>query len=81
MGAEQGWIADPPPDPPRDWPSDAHKWRAMHGLNGLTRDQLAGMSDAELLAYQRAKHANPYMSLRKAQALRDIALRFWHLRR
>lgn len=32
MSAEQGWIADPSPPPPRDYhPGEERKWRMMMG--------------------------------------------------
>ena len=46
----------------------------------MTRERLVTMSDDELLAYEREKHGNPYMSLGLAKEMRKIALKFWHLR-
>ena len=47
----------------------------------ITRERLASMDDYELLAYEREKHANPYMSMARAEELRSIALQYWHLGR
>jgi hypothetical protein len=46
----------------------------------MTRERLVTMSDDELLAYEREKHGNPYMSLGVSKELRKIALKFGHLR-
>jgi hypothetical protein len=46
----------------------------------MTRERLVTMSDDELLAYEREKHGNPYISLGAAKEMRKIALKFWHLR-
>ena len=43
------------------------------------RDQLVSMTDDELLAYERQRHGNPYMTLGTAKELRKTALKFWHL--
>jgi hypothetical protein len=37
------------------------------------------MSLDELLAYERERHGNPYMTLGMAEELRKTALQFWHL--
>jgi hypothetical protein len=37
------------------------------------------MADDELLAYERERHGNPYMSLGLAKELRKLDLKFWHL--
>ena len=43
------------------------------------RDRLVSMTDDELLAYERQRHGNPYMTLGTAEELRKMALKFWHL--
>jgi hypothetical protein len=45
----------------------------------MTREQLARMSDDELLAYGRERHGDPYMTLADAKALRKMSLKFWHM--
>jgi hypothetical protein len=45
----------------------------------MTREELSAMTDQELLAYERAHHGNPYMSLLKAKATQRVALQFWHV--
>jgi hypothetical protein len=49
-------------------------------MSKMTRDRLASLTDNELLAYERERHGNPYMSLSVANEMRKIALKFWHLR-
>jgi len=48
-------------------------------MGTMTRARLARMSDNELLAYERERHGDPYMTLGMAKALRKTALKFWHL--
>jgi hypothetical protein len=43
------------------------------------RDRLVSMTDDELLAYERQRHGNPYMTLGTAKELQKTALKFWHL--
>jgi hypothetical protein len=43
------------------------------------RARLASMTDDELLAHERERHGNPYMTLTTAKELRKTALKFWHL--
>ena len=43
------------------------------------RDRLVSMTDDELLAYERQRHGNPYLTLGTAKELRKTALKFWHL--
>jgi hypothetical protein len=45
----------------------------------MTRQELAAMTDPELLAYEREHHGNPYMTLAKAKEMQRVALQFWHL--
>jgi len=48
-------------------------------MGKMTRTRLARMSDDELLAYQRERHGDPYMTLADAKAMRHTDLEFWHL--
>jgi hypothetical protein len=48
-------------------------------MGEMTREELAAMTDHELLAYEREHHGDPYMNLADAKALRTTALQFWHL--
>jgi hypothetical protein len=43
----------------------------------MTREELAAMTDQELLAYEREHHGDPYMSLLKAKGMQRVALQFW----
>jgi hypothetical protein len=45
----------------------------------MTREELAAMTDDEILAHYRAKHSNPYMSLVAARKMHDCAFKYWHL--
>jgi hypothetical protein len=47
----------------------------------MTRDRLGSLTDEELLAYQRQRHGNPYMSLGTAKEMRKLTLKYWHLRK
>jgi hypothetical protein len=46
-------------------------------MNEATREELAAMTDQELLAYEREHHADPYVSLLRAKGMQRLALRFW----
>jgi hypothetical protein len=48
-------------------------------MGEVTREELAAMTDQELLAYEREHHGDPYMTLLKAKGMQRVALRFWHL--
>jgi hypothetical protein len=48
-------------------------------MGEVTREELAAMTDPELLAYEREQHGDPYMSLLKAQGMHRVALQFWHV--
>ena len=48
-------------------------------MGEVTREELAAMTDQELLAYEREHHGDPYMTLVKAKGMQRVALRFWHL--
>jgi hypothetical protein len=43
----------------------------------LTREELAAMTDQELLAYEREHHDDPDMTLAKATETQRLALQFW----
>ena len=47
-------------------------------MGEVTREELAAMTDQELLAYEREHHNDPYLTLLEATGMR-LALRFWHL--
>ena len=48
-------------------------------MGEVTREELAAMTDQELLAYEREHHGDPYMSLLRAKGMQRIALQFWHV--
>jgi len=48
-------------------------------MGEMTREELAAMTDQELLAYEREHHGDPYMTLAKAKEMQRVALQFWHL--
>jgi hypothetical protein len=48
-------------------------------MGGVTREELAAMTDQELLAYEREHHGDPYMTLGEASEMQMVALKFWHL--
>jgi hypothetical protein len=48
-------------------------------MREMTREELAAMTDQELLAYEREHHGDPYMSLLKAKGMQRVALQFWHV--
>ena len=48
-------------------------------MGEMTREELAAMTDPELLAYEREHHGNPYMTLVKAKGMQRVAVQFWHL--
>jgi hypothetical protein len=50
-------------------------------MGEMTRKELAAMTDQELLAYERERHGDPYMTLADAKAMRHTDLKFWHLGR
>ena len=45
----------------------------------VTREELAAMTDQELLAYEREHPGDPYMTLLRAKGMQRVALRFWHI--
>ena len=44
----------------------------------VTRDELAAMTDEEILAHYRRKHGNPYMPLSMAKEMRRADYRWLH---
>ena len=43
-------------------------------MGDMTREELAAMTDQELLAYERKHHGDPYMTLAKAKGMQRLAL-------
>ena len=48
-------------------------------MGEVSRDELAAMTDQELLAYEREHHGDPYMNLLRAKGMQRVALQFWHV--
>jgi hypothetical protein len=48
-------------------------------MGEVTREELAAMTDQELLASEREHHGDPYMSLLRAKGMQRVALQFWHI--
>jgi len=48
-------------------------------MGEMTREELAAMTDQELLAYEREHHGDPYMTLLQAKGMQRVALQFWHV--
>jgi hypothetical protein len=46
-------------------------------MGEITREELAAMTDQELLAYEREHHGDPCMSLLRAKGMQRVALQFW----
>jgi len=44
----------------------------------MTREELADMTDDEVLAHYRAKHGDPYMPLSMAKKMHHQAFKWWH---
>lgn len=51
----------------------------MNYVRPTYRERLGALSDAELLAYARRRHANPYLSLGVAKELRRLDFQYRHL--
>jgi hypothetical protein len=45
----------------------------------MTREELAAMTDAEILAHYRNKHGDPYMPLSVVKKAHQLTLKWWHL--
>jgi hypothetical protein len=48
-------------------------------MGEVTREELAAMTDQELLAYEREHHGDLYVTLLRAKGMQRIALQFWHV--
>src|SRR6476659_4246950 len=48
-------------------------------MGDMTREELAAMTDQELLAYEREHHGDPYLTLLQAKGMQRVALQFWHV--
>jgi hypothetical protein len=48
-------------------------------MGEVTREELAAMTDQELLAYEREHRGDPYMTLLKANGMQRVALQLWHV--
>jgi hypothetical protein len=48
-------------------------------MGKMTREELAAMTDQELLAYEREHHGDPYVTLLRAKGMQRVALKFWHV--
>jgi hypothetical protein len=48
-------------------------------MGEVTREELAAMTDQELLAYEREHHGDPYLTLLRAKGMQRVALQFWHV--
>jgi len=48
-------------------------------MGEVAREELAAMTDQELVAYEREHHGDPYMTLLKAKGMQRMALQFWHI--
>jgi len=45
----------------------------------MTREELATMTDQELVAYEREHHDDPDMTLLRAKRMQRVAPQFWHI--
>ena len=48
-------------------------------MGDVTREELAAMTDQELLAYERERHGDPYMPLSMAKKMQKLDFKFMHL--
>ena len=48
-------------------------------MGDMTREELAAMTDQELLAYEREHHGDPYMTLVGAKGMQRVAVQLWHV--
>ncbi len=48
-------------------------------MGEVTREELAAMTDQELLASEREQYGDPYMTLLQAKGMQRVALQFWHV--
>ena len=47
-------------------------------MGEVTREELAAMTDQELLAYEREHPVDPYVTLLRAKGMGRVALQCWH---
>jgi hypothetical protein len=48
-------------------------------MGEVTREELAAMTDQELLTYEREHPGDPYVTLLRAKGMQRVALQFWHV--
>ena len=48
-------------------------------MGEVTREELAAMTDQELLAYEREHHGDLCTTILKAKGMQRVALQFWHV--
>ena len=48
-------------------------------MGEVTREELAAMTDHELLASEREHYGDPYMTLLQAKGMQRVALQLWHV--
>ena len=48
-------------------------------MREVSREELAAMTDQELLVNEREHHDDPYMTLLKAKGMQQVALKFSHV--
>ena len=48
-------------------------------MGEVTREELAAMTDQELLAYEHEHHGDPYVTLLRAKGMQRVALQLWHV--
>ena len=48
-------------------------------MGEMTREELAAMTNQELLAYEREHCGDPYVTLLRAKGMQRVALQFWHV--
>jgi len=68
------------------WCPVGRRWRTSRSFRWLlgtggTMEQVATMTDEEILALYREKRKNPYLTLSTAKALHGLELKFGYLRR
>jgi hypothetical protein len=48
-------------------------------MGEVTREELAAMTDQELLAYECEHSGDPYVTLLRAKGMQRVALQCWHV--
>jgi hypothetical protein len=48
-------------------------------MGEMTREELAAMTDQELLVYEREHHGDLYVTLLRAKGMQRVALQCWHV--